>query len=450
MKYVCVDELESAAGDIKKCVNQLADVKQQLHTHGTDAMEEMRNTVKYLWETFENILLYLFEFGDDELLMTAKKLYSAVKQYDYLGSTDCTGLCNALNAFANLLPKNETVNAQRLAHLMNLADYGFYPTAPDHVKMIQKAICFPATEINILDPCCGEGTALAELAQGENAVTYGVGLAENRADRATDILNEVAYGSFFRCDISSDAFHCVFLNPPYISQLNEYGFRQRMERYFLSQSLPLLMKGGLLIYIIPYYRATKEVCTALCSALDNIRVYRFLDAEFKKFHQVVFLGTKCTNKDEKMAVLETDRLIQLLVCPDHIPLITELPEKCYSLPDSALTVKRFQGSVINQAEISKLLNGSDSITCLFDNRTLETREQRPLLPLRLGHIGLIGGSGLMNGLVECETPHVIKGKVVKTSKTEIIDTKTETTVRTVNSNKMIFYILTPDGLKELS
>ena len=37
--------------------------------------------------------------------------------------------------------------------------------------MIQKAICFPATEINILDPCCREGTALAELAQGESAVT---------------------------------------------------------------------------------------------------------------------------------------------------------------------------------------------------------------------------------------------------------------------------------------
>lgn len=450
MRYVCIEELENSAGDIQKCIDQLADEKRRLNAHKKGALEDMQNTVKCLWEIFDNVLLYLSEYGDNNLLATAKKMYLAVKQYDYLGSADCTGLCNALNAFISMLPKNETVNTQRLARLSNLADYGYYPTDLKHVQLLQKAICFPETEINILDPCCGEGGALAELAKDSNAVTYGVELAENRADRATDILNEVAYGSFFRCDISQSVFHCIFCNPPYTSTLNEYGFRQRMERYFLSQTLPLLIKGGLFIYIIPYYRATREVCTALCNALDNIRVYRFLDAEFKKFRQVVFLGTNNARKDEKTVVQETDRLFQLMLRPGHIPLITELPEKSYSIPDIALAVKRFHGSVINQAEINKLLKASDSITHLFDHCTLETRKQQPLLPLRIGHIGLIGGSGLMNGLIECETPHVIKGKVVKTSRTEITETLKETTVKTVTSNKMIFHVLTPDGLKTLS
>lgn len=34
-----------------------------------------------------------------------------------------------------------------------------------------------------------------------------------------------------------------------------------MERAFLADTLPLLMKGGLLIYIIPYPRATRR-CAA--------------------------------------------------------------------------------------------------------------------------------------------------------------------------------------------
>ena len=36
-----------------------------------------------------------------------------------------------------------------------------------------------------------------------------------------------------------------------------------MERAFLADTLPLLMKGGLLIYIIPYHRANEAVCRTL-------------------------------------------------------------------------------------------------------------------------------------------------------------------------------------------
>ena len=212
----------------------------------------------------------------------------------------------------------------------------------------------------------------------------------------------------------------------------------------------MLANGGLLIYIIPYYRATKEVCEILCKSLDNLRVYRFLEEEFKKFKQVVFLGTKRAKKEAKVALQESDILFHALIQPDCIPLITNLSENRYILPDTPLTVKQFKGSVINQSEIVRMLKASDSAEHLFDNRSLEEREQQPLLPLGVGHIGLIGGSGMMNGLIECATPHVIKGKVVKTYKTEISDSKQETTVRTVTANKMIFNILTPDGIKSLA
>ena len=441
-KYLCVEELQLAAEMLKQYAEQLAEDGKTLI--------RLQNTVKSLWNCFDGILMQLSEYGDEDLLTTAQKLNLAVRQFDYLHTKNFTGLCHALIAFSELLPKNNTVNGLQLAHLANRADYGFYPTDLEHVRMIKKAICFPETEINVLDPCCGEGAALAELTSEKNAVTYGAELSENRAEKATEQLNQVAFGSFFRCKISVGAFHCVFLNPPYLSVMDEFGFRQRMERTFLSQSLPMLANGGLLIYIIPYYRATKEVCEILCKSLDNLRVYRFLEEEFKKFKQVVFLGTKRAKKEAKVALQESDILFHALIQQDCIPLITNLSENRYILPDTPLTVKQFKGSVINQSEIVRMLKASDSAEHLFDNRSLEEREQQPLLPLGVGHIGLIGGSGMMNGLIECATPHVIKGKVVKTYKTEISDSKQETTVRTVNANKMIFNILTPDGFKSLA
>ncbi len=450
-KYICIEELQSSSNLLKQYAAQLLEEKQEYDNGEKTTVAKLRNTVKSLWDELEKMLMYLSEYGDKDLLSTAKKLYLAFRQYDYLQSEDYTGLCKALLALSEMLPNNETANMRRLSRLANRADFGFYPTDLEHVRLIKKAIYIPETQINLLDPCCGEGVALAELAYGTNALTYGVELAENRGDEANCRLDEVAYGSFFRCNISpAGVFHCVFLNPPYVAALNEYGYYQRMEKTFLSNCLPYLAPNGLLIYIIPYYRATKDICNILCKSLDNINVYRFLDAEFKKFRQVAFMGTKATDKEETAVSLEADRLFQLLLRPNHIPLITELPENYYALPDASLSVKQFRGYVVNQAEIKKLLKTSDSVERLFDSQALEAREQRPLLPLSIGHIGLLGGSGLMNGLIECETPHVIKGKVVKTSKTEVVDSKTETTIRTIKSNKMIFHVLTPDGLKLLT
>jgi hypothetical protein len=87
---------------------------------------------------------------------------------------------------------------------------------------------------------------------------------------------------------------------------------------------------------------------------------------------------------------------------------------------------------------------------------LDSRYKRPLLPLNIGQVGLIGGSGLINGLVECETPHIIKGRIVKekiVNKEENRNSKGElmsTTVFETHSNKMIFNLLTPQGFVSLS
>lgn len=87
---------------------------------------------------------------------------------------------------------------------------------------------------------------------------------------------------------------------------------------------------------------------------------------------------------------------------------------------------------------------------------MDSTEKYPLLPLSIGQIGLIGGSGMINGLIECDTPHIIKGRIVKiknVEREEQFDQRGNhigAEVREVISNKMIFNVLTPNGFLALS
>ncbi len=82
--------------------------------------------------------------------------------------------------------------------------------------------------------------------------------------------------------------------------------------------------------------------------------------------------------------------------------------------------------------------------------------KRPPLPLSISQIGLIGGSGLINGLIACDTPHIIKGRIVKVTRTEseeqfAADGKhIGSEIHETISNKMIFNVLTPSGFRALT
>ena len=63
---------------------------------------------------------------------------------------------------------------------------------------------------------------------------------------------------------------------------------------------------------------------------------------------------------------------------------------------------------------------------------------------------------MINGLIECETPHIIKGRIVKVKSTSRVETHnnrgacTGAEVSEVVSNKMVFNVLTPKGFKALT
>ena len=345
-------------------------------------------------------------------------------------------------------PENRTVDAAVVGRQMNSIRLGYYPTDPAHVAYLKRALRFPAGKtVNLLDPCCGEGNALRQLRDGQNAVAYGAELDDSRAEAALEQLDHVAMGSYYYARISRSAFHLLFLNPPY---LQLYG-GARSEKRFLGESYDHLMMGGVLIYIIPYYRLTEDVCRFLAAHFDQIMAYRFCEEEFRKFRQIAVLGVrKPRAEDPRMA-----RLLELAsLTPDKLPTLDQIPPDSYPLPDAEKTVSLFQGARVNVRELAEQMRRMGSM--LPKQSKLDGQEKRPPLPLTIGQIGLVGGAGLINGLIECDTPHVIKGRVIKSTQRRTGDSfdnedgSTTTEIIETTSNKMVFNLLTPEGVKLLA
>lgn len=456
-QYYAIAKLEEAARAVKQAANELPLLRKRLEKF-KDSKPKARELYNDLKQQREKLLsalntaaLSLLETEQSELVEYSVKLSNSVKAFNLM-TPDYSKLCAVLSDYISKLPT--TANAATIGHLMSAVKMGYYPTDIEHVKYLEQGIEFPDDiTVNLFDPCCGCGLALRTLAGEHNCLTYGVELDKHRAEEALTRLNRVGFGSYFRSRISNEAFHLMLLNPPYLSVMTEGGNNSRSEKRFLIDSISHLIYGGLLIYIIPYYRLTSDICRVLYDNFEDLTVWKFMGEEFKRFKQVAILGQRIKRHDGSKLVSE---LAESVFKPDNILEISELPLNRYSLPKIEKRVDLFKGAEFNVAELEEQLSRSNSFSRLFEKNKLDSDIKRPLLPLNLGQVGLIGGSGLINGLVECDTPHIIKGRIVKENtitKEDNMNNKGETigeTIYETRSNKMIFNLLTPQGFLSLS
>ncbi len=419
-----------------------------------ECYEELVKAGKRLTAALGSARLALLELEEYAAAKTAGMLQTGLAGFNLM-SRAYKPVYEALRGFAEKLPERpDTVNAQVIGRLMNQVRMGYYPTDPENIGHILRGVRFPEDiTTNVFDPCCGCGKALRQIAQGNNCFAYGVELDEYRAEEAQTRLHRVGVGSFFHSRISSEAFHLMFLNPPYLSVLSQGGGRARHEKRFLVESLGHLMMGGLLIYVIPYYRLTPDICRVLGENFDDLSVWRFTDGEFRKFKQAVILGLRKKRTDDP----EAGTMLERYADPAALPCITQLEEGRYAVPAVSKTVETFKGERFNEKELERQLSQSDSIRRMMNARSsLDRTDKHPLLPLSIGQIGLVGGSGMINGLIECDTPHIIKGRIIKV-KTEEREERfssrgihTGAEIKEVISNKMVFNVLTPKGFKALT
>ena len=470
-----VKKLEEAARIIRQAVNELPILRKRLEKNREikpktrEIYGDMQNQLRRLLAGLETAALSLLEAEQTDLANHTVNLASSIKSFNLM-TPDYSKLCDVLTNYLSKLPiedvageiqsaELQTTNKNIIGRLMNNVRMGYYPTCTDNLSHIIRGIEFPENiNINLLDPCCGCGIALRSLAEGaaENGVsskTYGIELDSYRAEEAQTRLDRVGFGSFYHSRISNESFHVMLLNPPYLSVMTEGGNNTRSERRFLVDSINNLMIGGLLIYIIPYYRLNADIVRILCENFSDISVWKFTSGEFKKFKQIAVLGTR--QKRINGADLGAD-IASLALSPDNILELTDLPAGRYQLPNIAKDVALFKGAVFNKRELAEQLGNSKSFSRLFQRSKLDNASKRPLLPLSIGQIGLVGGSGMINGRVDCDTPHIIKGRIVKEKRirtdenTNVRGDLISTTLTETMSNKLIFNLLTPKGFISLT
>lgn len=309
---------------------------------------------------------------------------------------------------------------------------GYYPTPIPVVDRIRTFLSYPQENVNFLDPCCGEGLALKNLAYGVNAKTYGIELDEYRAEQAKENLDHVLKCGYEDARINNNAFSCLLLNPPYDWDAPEDSLHssERKEKTFLKGTVKYVLPDGVLVYIVPQKRVTDDVAKLLAYRFDSFNCYRFPDGEYERFRQIVLFGKKKQKSSPDAGAFD-----RLSVIPgEALEEIPYLERPVYDLPPTP-EVKLFRSSLIDENEIEKELMNSPLWEKLRNNNSNSANHTgRPPLPLHTGHIGLLLASGCLDGVVgEGDGKHIVRGKVEKVTYNEqeyhgdvLIDRETET------------------------
>ncbi|MGB6067645.1 MAG: DUF6094 domain-containing protein, partial [Desulfomonilaceae bacterium] len=205
----------------------------------------------------------------------------------------------------------------------------------------------------------------------------------------------------------------LFLNPPYDEALCEEDAEtktERREKEFLRMTVPYLVPGGVLIYIISQARLNRGISRLLASRFEKIQVFRFPDPEYDDFKQVVVFGVR---KGENS--LDEGLALKLQNIPNR--KLKPLPETAvaqYPVPASP-PLKLFRSTVIDPEELEKQMAQSSLWRKLHAITTRnDLQVPRPPLPLHSGHLGLLLAAGKLDGVIgEGVDRHVVKGKVTK-------------------------------------
>lgn len=194
-----------------------------------------------------------------------------------------------------------------MARLAATAVGGYYPTPTKIVSLVRQHLGLSGdlggyrdTLYNYLDPCAGEGSAIAELltalhgVKASDQIVYSVEMEKGRHEALTSRMRELSWKSEKRA-LLGDAFKVqmvgevslLWLNPPYGTD----PIIGRLEEHFLARFCTTLTEGGVLVFIIPGYSLGNSAST-LAQHFDRVECYRFPDPDYVVFKQVILFATK--------------------------------------------------------------------------------------------------------------------------------------------------------------
>ncbi|MEW8437656.1 MAG: DUF6094 domain-containing protein [Candidatus Thiodiazotropha taylori] len=316
-----------------------------------------------------------------------------------------------------------TLMFQRIAH--NYAKNGYYPTDGETTQRVLSCLtpCETGT-MRILDPCCGEGVALAETKHAlgtDRCTAYGIECDEERAWNGKELLDHCIHGDIHDCMMGARSFGFLWLNPPYGQTIaNRRGFQEkadRLEKLFYRKSHGLLQYGGVMALIIPQYSLDKELSTMIARHFHTVRTFA---APEQRFKQLVVMGVK-----QKADHLDVNLRNWLHAVGKGDQILEEFPEvwlyETYEIPASPSEPK-FYAVRVDQRQLAKEIKQSRS---LWDQMGLvfcyeQSTHRRPVRKLSEWHLALALAAGQVSGCVKSSDGRlfVIKGDTFKDKKTK--------------------------------
>src|SRR5438552_5747562 len=132
-----------------------------------------------------------------------------------------------------------------MARLAAKARCNYYPLPDREAELIRSCLKFPDQQFSALDPCAGEGRAMAVITGSSKGVRHGIELDAYRAEAAAKVLDHVIQGDALSAHARVESFGMTYANPPFDAEFGESG-NQRFEVLFLLHFARWLVPGGVL------------------------------------------------------------------------------------------------------------------------------------------------------------------------------------------------------------
>ena len=300
-------------------------------------------------------------------------------------------------------------------------------------------------QVQILDPCCGEGHALAQIATAlernlnttcgthreHQVTTWGIEVNADRAREARRNLDHVIQEDFDNVLLPTNAFHLLWLNPPYDWDREESAGTRRLESHFLQMCTPALTRGGRLFYLVPQHVAREDAAFLSRNYQINTGLYRLPDPDYEQFKQVVIWGNREPHSPYEQYESKLQQLTRLArdgadaqplpeqVSHHQIHTMRLAPTGNQTPEPHLDTLRHSRQELIDAARQEGMWHDPD-LKAVLDPKLTRIR-MRPMEPLRGGQIALMIADGQLDNIPipdrSTGQPFCIKGDVFKETHT---------------------------------
>ena len=371
-------------------------------------------------------------------------------------------------AFFILILKEEDLMIKEQSNfsrsLSNEVKMGAYFTDKRICKVISSYIDFGESNLNILEPTIGDGTAVLSFSEGkENVSIFGAELEESRYKEAKDLVGSGLYrvilSDFLKARITNSKMDMVFANPPYLNVLEE-----RFESVCLQRCTRYLAPKGMIIYIVGRSMLENEdFIKYLVANYENLNILRFPTAEeykdeygcsYQFFNQICIFGYKrerrlYMNEEQFENELEIVKFA-FLGDIDLFRLTTQESSMYKVRTSNKKECIEFKGNIIDVDELLESMGNwslHQKMEQEFDLGDTSINSYTPPIDPKNEHKFFIALSSTSAVIGEEGEKHLLRTFVStqKTQTSEIREDGDRVDVKVVTNSKVIANVLNADG-----